>query len=72
MSYNIQLAEHQRQILAIAMRNLSFEAVNEIKQLQIPHFENDQMSAAGVLREMIDDLPADEAEHPGIVHGFAL
>lgn len=72
MSYNIQLAEYQRQILAIALRNLSFEAINEIKQLEIPHFENDQVSAAGVLREMIDDLPADEAECPGIVHGLCL
>ena len=72
MSYNVQIAEYQRQIIAIALRNLSFEAVNEIKQLEIPAFENDQMSAAGVLREMIDDLPADEAEHPGTIHGLCM
>lgn len=72
MSYTVQFAEYQRKILEIALRNLSFEAANEIKQLEIPAFENDEMSAAGVLRDMIVDLPADEAENPGIVHGLCL
>lgn len=71
-TYNIVIAEYQRKIIEIALRNLSFEAANEIKQLEIPAFENDEMSAAGVLRDMIVDLPADEAENPGIVHGLCL
>lgn len=72
MKYDIAISEYQRAILEIAMRHLSFEAVNEIKRLTIPNFENDQMSAAGVLRDMIIELPQDEADHPGTLHGFAL
>lgn len=69
MSYTIQIAEYQRKIIEIALRNLTFEAVNEIR---LDCCETDHPSAVHVLATMIKELPAQEEETPGTVHGLCL
>lgn len=69
MSYIINIHEYQRKIIEIALRNLSPEAIAEV---EIPSFEDGPAETIQSLLEMTADLPAVEAAHPGILHGFAL
>ncbi|MNB92529.1 hypothetical protein D3C75_396330 [compost metagenome] len=67
--YEIRMAEYQRKIIAIALKNLPFEAIAHIK---LPSYEDGPAETILSLSQMIEELPQIEAEHPGTVHGLCL
>ena len=69
MSYNIQIAEYQRQIIEVALRSLPFEAIAHI---ELPTYEDGPSATVQSLADMIKELPVIEAAHPGTVHGLCL
>lgn len=75
MSYKIDLAEYQRELIVRAME-LALLNSNFVRDLGInksDHGPGDTMAEEfDILLGMMKSLPQDEKENPDCLHGFAL
>lgn len=67
MSYKVAISEDQRKIIAAALALAAQRAESEDDWEDLVAREETL-----AMIEMLEELPQIEAQHPGVLHGFAL
>lgn len=70
-TYTITINEYQRKLL-LFMTQYTVAVGSDNLKIKEGEWEGNALAEALVLEEMLKNLPKDEANQPGVIHGFCL